>query len=268
MRNYVVGLGRWGAWLAVRLDFLGQLEGVASRQLRHDDLRLSELSVEHSDDVLLRRRDLDANDCIWLCISDDGLPEWLTGFAEAHEFSENEEPLIIIASGGTSLNPLSEKYPRVAAAWPVQSFVRDKVPDWSELGFLVQVVKREDADSLLEVCQQIGGLSPKLVKDDTTRQTAHLGAVVVQNFANLLWREADDLLREVGLNWQLLLPLARAHFAGLALQVPDSLQTGPAARGDVATQEAHQRLLSAFGKPELATLYRELSKRIAELEDE
>ena len=97
------------------------------------------------------------------------------------------------------------------------------------------------------------------------RLRLHLGAVLVQNFANLLWTEADQLLSGYGLDVRTLLPLAQTHLVALAQASPAALQTGPAVRGDARTMQRHRALLAAGEHRELLALYDALSARIHDL---
>lgn len=266
-RHVVVGLGRWGGWLAYRLDDCGLgPERVVARGKAVAAEVGGYYDCAHSTDLTLRAAGLTSDHVVWVCLPDDALAGWVARFAEAHPHSTGPEPLVVIASGGTPLSPLSAVYARVGAAWPVQSITAEREPDWSTLPFVVQTARAGDEERLRDLCRRLGGGRADVVAGDGRRLTAHLGAVLVQNFVNLLWREAADLLATADLDYRVLLPLAEAHLGALAEHPPGEQQTGPAARGDLSTQASHLALLDRLGSSELAALYRDLSGRIARLE--
>ena len=80
------------------------------------------------------------------------------------------------------------------------------------------------------------------------------------NFSNYLVLEAERLLEREGLPPKALLPLLDELLAKLHSLPAREALTGPAARGDEATMQRHEELLT--GEPELQQLYRLLSERI------
>ena len=80
------------------------------------------------------------------------------------------------------------------------------------------------------------------------------------NFSNYLVLEAERLLEREGLPPKALLPLLDELLMKLHTLPAREALTGPAARGDEATMQRHEELLT--GEPELQQLYRLLSERI------
>ena len=80
--------------------------------------------------------------------------------------------------------------------------------------------------------------------DSDTRRQLHIAAVFACNFANGLWRIADDILAQSGLPFSILMPLLKASIAKLEHMRPSEAQTGPAARGDIRIIDSHLSALT------------------------
>lgn len=89
----------------------------------------------------------------------------------------------------------------------------------------------------------------------------HLCAVWANNFTRLMLAEAQRLCKKWNLRFELLQPLITTTTSPGHLQHPQrELLTGPAARGDRPTLEAHLQMLK--DDPESHELYKLISDRI------
>ena len=92
---------------------------------------------------------------------------------------------------------------------------------------------------------------------------AHLAGVFACNFANHLFELGGEVLRRAGVPADLLRPLiAETTAKALDAARPAAVQTGPAVRGDLPTQERHLGLLA--GDDRLCELYRLITQSIWE----
>jgi predicted short-subunit dehydrogenase-like oxidoreductase (DUF2520 family) len=96
--------------------------------------------------------------------------------------------------------------------------------------------------------------------DDEKRQIVHIAAVMVNNFTNLLFREAHDILEKEAIPFKVLLPLIRHTVEKIEHLEPAEAQTGPAMRNDLGTMRQHLALLEK--DPEFREIYIALSRRI------
>ena len=108
------------------------------------------------------------------------------------------------------------------------------------------------------------GLSSQVYEADSARRKQiHLAGVVANNFVNQLYASATDLLHEAGLPYEVLKPLIHeTAMKALDAAHPAQVQTGPAKRGDRATQEGHLALLAE--NEALKQIYELLSEQIWE----
>jgi len=257
-RHHIVGTGRWGSWLARRLHASGyEIATVRNRTVSSAKQLAKELGVEWSPTLLHKASHFSEGDLIWCCVPD----------AEIQKLAPHLKQLDIeinwVHCSGTS--PLLDK-PSSGVFWPIQSFTSETEPDWSNLPIIVQANNPAFAKTLLEVAEKCSGLSPTQVFSDEDRMRLHLGAVMTQNFSNLLWSMTQNVLskdgeKETDLDYRILLPLAKNHLDKLKTQLPSQLQTGPASRGDLNTLESHLKLLK--GDLPATKVYRLLSELIA-----
>ena len=241
--HYVQGAGRWGGWLTYRLatdlnlPFGGVIAhgGSAERLARDQGVPLVHHPLPGDKPCIL-----------WLCIPDDEI----TGVMEVLPYGAHDKLCVVHASGTAPL-PLAPF--ATGVVWPIQSITRTAEPSWADLPLVVQASTPAFAKTLYGIAAQISGLPPKHVTDDEERQRMHLGATIVQNFGNVLWIYAQEVLAKAGLDYRELLPLARNHLSNLEHVAPADAQTGPAARGDTRTLERHRELLGTH--PEASAIY-------------
>jgi predicted short-subunit dehydrogenase-like oxidoreductase (DUF2520 family) len=160
-------------------------------------------------------------------------------------------PWIAHVSGATSLTALAPHVRRFGVH-PLQTLVPDRGPEqldgaWSAIGG--ESAEALDRARWLAVTL---GLRPFVVRDED-RPLYHAAAVIGGNYLVTLHRTAQRLLEVVDAPPEAIEPLmARTVENGFTL-------TGPIARGDVATVEAHLAALETRA-PDLVELYRVLAE--------
>lgn len=195
-------------------------------------------------------------DVVWLCVADDALAAVHQALAAARFAGE------VVQASGSAPHPDSGAY-LTHTVWPVQGITREREPSWERLVCVVDLSAGADVHRWrTRIADRIGPLQI-VMADRQRRARLHLGAVITQNFANVLWRLAFERLGAQ--DARLLLPLSEAYLNRLREGVhPDELQTGPAARGDEATMATHRELLQGSTSGE--EVYALLSSIIANAE--
>jgi predicted short-subunit dehydrogenase-like oxidoreductase (DUF2520 family) len=159
-------------------------------------------------------------------------------------------PWVAHVSGATTLGAL-DPHERRFSVHPLQTLTTARGPEqldgaWAAIGAESEPA-RERARWLAETL----GLRGFEVAD-ADRALYHAGAVIGGNYVVTLYRAASRLLAEVGAPPEAIVPLmTRTIENGFDL-------TGPIARGDWTTIEAHLRALEARA-PDLVPLYRALA---------
>lgn len=142
--------------------------------------------------------------------------------------------------------------------YPLQTFTRDVNVDVCEVPFFIEGSDARTERALAELAR---GISRRVEFADSARRgQLHVAAVFACNFANLMWMEADKLLKPAGLDVTYMMPLLKATLGKLGSVSPRDAMTGPARRGDREVMEAHLAKLSGRDKE----MYRLLSEAIIE----
>jgi predicted short-subunit dehydrogenase-like oxidoreductase (DUF2520 family) len=150
-------------------------------------------------------------------------------------------------SGATQLAAL-EPHERRFSLHPLQTFDRSGDPSQFDGAWAAISGETDEALAVARVLAEILGLRPFELADED-RTLYHAGAVFASNYLVTLQRAAVRL----GVPAEGLVPLmTRTIENGFDL-------TGPIARGDLATVEAHERAIRA-AQPELERLYETLAE--------
>lgn len=164
-------------------------------------------------------------------------------------------------AGCVPLEALPERYARRAVFYPMQTFTRGRRVDFAEIPIFIEASTPALCDEL-EACARC--LSRRVLRSDSARRARiHLAAVFACNFANHMYALGERLARDAGLDFGVLKPLVMetARKACDAAS-PADVQTGPAVRGDLATQQRHLALLGE--QPSLQEIYKLISNHIWE----
>ena len=160
-------------------------------------------------------------------------------------------PWVAHVSGATTLAAL-EPHERRFSTHPLQTLSRERGPDQLDGAWGAISGDTDDALARARWLAETLGLRPFEVAD-ADRTLYHAAAVIGGNFVVTLWRVATRLLDQVGAPPEAIVPLmTRTIENGFDL-------TGPIARGDWTTVEAHLAALEERD-PDLVPLYRALAE--------
>lgn len=168
-------------------------------------------------------------------------------------------PAAVVAhtAGCVPLDALPARIARRGVFYPLQTFTRGRAVDFSAIPLFIEAGDDETAAELEAVARLLS--RRVLGADSALRERIHLAGVFVSNFANHMFALGERTMERAGLPVDLLRPLM-AETAAKALDAPAAaaVQTGPAVRGDLQTQQRHLELLD----DELQTLYTTISESI------
>jgi predicted short-subunit dehydrogenase-like oxidoreductase (DUF2520 family) len=185
---------------------------------------------------------------VLLCVPDSAIAE----VARSIETG----PWIAHVSGATPLAAL-DPHLRRFSVHPLQTFTTSRGPD--QIDGAWAAVTGEDAEALAEGFElaRLLGLRPFELADDA-RTLYHAGAVFTSNYLVTLHRAAASLFEAAGAPPRALEPLMLRTIEN------DFELTGPIARRDWTTVEAHRRAIHEH-RPELEALYEKLADATLEL---
>ncbi len=160
-------------------------------------------------------------------------------------------PWVAHVSGATSLSAL-DPHERRFCVHPLQTLTRDRGPEQLDGAWAAITFETDEAgDAARWLAESLGLRAFPLA--DADKPLYHAGAAMASNFLVTLQRSAARLLEESGAPPEALVPLMQRTIEnGFVL-------TGPIARGDWSTVEAHLRALQQRA-PDLVPLYRALAE--------
>jgi predicted short-subunit dehydrogenase-like oxidoreductase (DUF2520 family) len=159
-------------------------------------------------------------------------------------------PWVAHVSGATPLAAL-DPHTRRFGVHPLQTFTRARGAEQIDGAWGAITAESDDAQARAIGFAELLGLRPFVIAE-ADRIIYHAGAAIASNFLVTLYRSASRLLAAAGAPPAALVPLMeRTIENGFEL-------TGPIARGDLETVEAHLAEI-ARRAPELAPMYRALA---------
>ena len=187
--------------------------------------------------------DSEAPDLVLLCVPDAAIAE----VAQRVDVG----PWLAHVSGATPLAALDPHRNRFSLH-PVQTFTRDRGPEQLDGAWAAVTFETDGAAAAAEWLATTLGLRPFPLAD-ADRAIYHAGAVFASNYLVTLERVAARLFSAAGAPAEALVPLMQRTIEnGFQL-------TGPIARGDRATIDAHLAALHERA-PEVEPLYRVLAE--------
>jgi predicted short-subunit dehydrogenase-like oxidoreductase (DUF2520 family) len=182
-------------------------------------------------------------DLVLLCVPDQAIAEVAARTPPG--------PWVAHVSGATPLSSLAPHVQRFGLH-PLQTFTRSRGAEQIDGAWAAITAETDDARGRAWWLAGRLGLRPFDLQDDM-RVLYHAGAAMASNFLVTLHRAASHLFARAGAPPEALLPLMRRTMDnGFEL-------TGPIARGDWSTVEAHLAAIRST-TPELEPLYRALAE--------
>lgn len=169
-----------------------------------------------------------------------------------------EDSAVVHTSGATPSTVLAPSFPRHGIFYPLQTFSREREPNFSTIPVCIFSPDEELEGQLAALGRQISNNVHRI--DDEQRAILHVAAVFVNNFSNHLFHIGKVIVEEEKLPFELLLPLIRETVDKIETNAPKDMQTGPARRGDRDTIARHLAYLKKF--PNFEAVYEVLTESI------
>lgn len=248
MRTVIIGSGNVATVLGRMAVKAGHpILQVFSRHMHHAGPLANELGSQ----AISRWEDISQEaDLYVVAIPDSALPQ-------LHQFWKARSGMVVHTAGAVSLNALAEVSKNYGVLYPLQSLRKEK-SGYGSFPLLTDANSPENLTLITHFAQSLGGQASHV--NDAGRAHLHVGAVVVNNLANYLYTLAAEYCEATGSDFGLLKPLIHETTQRLNGFHPAAVQTGPAARGDMATIGKHLQMLEGF--PELRKVYHQLTDSI------
>ena len=178
-------------------------------------------------------------------------------------------------SGTMPIDMFGEDKPHAGILYFFQSFSREvMIDDWSGIPCFISGRNIDDIAAIYSLAQTL--TSRIYEADQHDRERLHIAGVFANNYTNLMYRIAADILKDTQIPFEALLPLIDNTAAKVHKMAPADAQTGPAQRGDDAVMKHQIEVLKAakphpaspqggdvFSAEEMSEVYRVLGALIA-----
>jgi len=170
----------------------------------------------------------------------------------------NVNGIVAHTAGSIDIDVL-QRFDNYGVIYPMQSFSKNREINLAEVPFFVEGNNRATTEKLLQLASNFSNEVREL--SSAERKMLHLSAVFASNFVNEMFAEAEIILNQCNLPFNLLKPLIYETVAKALEMKPMQAQTGPARRNDVGVMQMQQNLLA---NENLRKLYSFASQRIVE----
>jgi predicted short-subunit dehydrogenase-like oxidoreductase (DUF2520 family) len=196
-------------------------------------------------------------DAYFICVSDSAIDSVISKLTYLPVNSH-----VLVTSGSFDLSTLKTKLKNLAIFYPLQSFTKKDEVKWKDITIVLDPLNTDVEQKALGYANYLSDSVIKL--NYQQRLKLHLSAVLVNNFTNSLFAEADKLMHSIrkDLDITLLLPLIKQSAKKLKHLTPLEAQTGPAKRNDKEVMKKHLSVIKT--NKNLSDVYVLLSKLIAE----
>ncbi len=169
-------------------------------------------------------------------------------------------------SGTMPLETFGADKPHAGVLYFFQSFSRTMlIDDWSNIPCFIEGRNIDDVAAIYSLAQTLTSHIYECSQSD--RERLHIAGVFANNYSNLMYRIAAEVLRSTSIPFEALLPLIDQTAAKVHGMAPKDAQTGPAQRGDAAVMEHHVKVLETmpdglFNAAEVREVYQALAALI------
>lgn len=169
-----------------------------------------------------------------------------------------EDRVVVHTSGSQSIEIFNNHFQNFGVFYPVQTLTKDKKVEFRKVPICIEGSDEKTSELLIQLAKRISNNVVELNSEQ--RQYLHLTAVTVNNFTNLLYNIAYEVLNEKDIDFSLLHPLIKETAIKIQSVNPHAAQTGPARRKELSTINKHLELLDQY--PEYKEIYNLLSTQI------
>lgn len=160
-------------------------------------------------------------------------------------------------SGTMPITVFGDDKPHAGVFYPFQTFSKARViEDFSTVPVFFEARGIDDISAVYSLALTITSRVYEASQHD--RERLHVAGVFTNNFTNLMYTMAAELLKNTHISFSALLPLIDETAAKIHTLSPREAQTGPARRGDENVMNHHLSLLTE----EQQAIYRLLSDAI------
>lgn len=190
-------------------------------------------------------------DCYIYAVADNAM-------SEVVQRVQAPKALHVHTSGTIPIDVFGTDKPHAGVLYFFQSFSKAQlIDDWSGIPVFIEGKNIDDIAAIYTLAQTLSSRIYECSQRD--RERLHVAGVFANNFSNLMYRMAADILRDTQIPFAALLPLIDQTSAKVHTLSPKDAQTGPAQRHDTNVMAHHVEVLQ---QPEQKEVYQLLSRLI------
>ncbi len=175
----------------------------------------------------------------------------------AAQVKGKEKALHLHTSGTMPITVFGADKPHAGIFYPFQTFSKARlIEDFSSVPIFFEARGIDDISAVYSLALTITSHVYEATQYD--RERLHVAGVFTNNFTNLMYTMAAELLKNTHIPFSALLPLIDETAAKIHTMAPRDAQTGPARRGDENVMNHHMELLNE----EQRMIYQALSAAI------
>jgi len=172
-------------------------------------------------------------------------------------------------SGTVPVCVFGDDKPHAGILYFFQSFSKaNLIDDWSAIPCFIEGRNIDDVAAIYSLAQNLTSRIYECNQHD--RERLHVAGVFANNYTNLMYRIAKEVLKGTQIPFAALLPLIDQTAAKVHTLSPHDAQTGPAQRGDIDVIAHQEELLASlpngeFSAEELRQVYQALAALIGKV---
>lgn len=168
--------------------------------------------------------------------------------------------LLVHTSGSTDMSVLKDYSDRIGVLYPMQTFSKENEVNFKDIPFFIEANNKADESLLIELACRMSDRVQSISSEQ--RKHIHVAAVFACNFTNYMFTMSSDVLAEIGVSFDTMLPLIEETIRKLKTIPPVEAQTGPAIRQDSKTIDKHLDILKTDKNKH--SLYKQITESIYE----
>lgn len=246
----IAGAGNVASYIAQCLVRQGeQVSGIWDRTPEHGKMLAKNCACVYFAEIEALARQ---SSILILAVSDGALPEIIHAL-------EAYDGLLLHTAGAVPIEVFGSRQGHSGVLYPYMTLHRQAgTPAPGPFFWLIEGSNTHALTTISQLAEKLGW--DYRTMNSRQRLIYHTAAIFANNFSNLMFRYASDVLQQHRLSPDILLPIIRQTAMNAASADPADLQTGPARRGDTATIDLHRGVLR--DNPKLLEVYNLLTARI------
>lgn len=254
MKIILIGAGNLATHLGKAIFAAGHdVVQVFSRTMQSATALASEVGAQPVSDISAVRADADL---YVVSVKDSALAELIPALCKG-----KETKVFLHTAGSIPMDVFQGMALHYGVLYPMQTFSKQREVDFSQIPCFIEANDEYALQQIGDVAHQVSSRVYHLASED--RKYLHLSAVFACNFVNHCYALSQEILKEHGIPFDVMLPLIDETAAKVHELDPKEAQTGPAVRYDENVLRAQGALLKS--NPQMKDIYDRMSMSIHKL---